>query len=75
MIKMTAKHRVGKRVLFDIGQGLCTGEATISACEVDIDDEGNFLYRLETDVPDTNAHRQVERDNELWVNEFEVMPI
>ena len=70
-VKMKAKYKVGQKVLFDIGQGLCTGKATISACEIDIDDENNFLYRLETSVSDTKDHRR-KKGGELWVNEFEL---
>jgi len=69
---MVARYRVGERVLFNIGQDLCTGEAVISACEIDIDDEDNFFYRLETDAEGTNNHRRRGKSSELWVNEFEV---
>jgi len=69
---MIAKYRVGERILFDIGHGLDTGKAIITACKIDIDDEDNFLYRLQTNGGDTFiAHLNAE--GELWVNEFELV--
>ena len=72
---MRSRLVVGTKVTFNIAQGLATGTAIIKDSRVEVEDGKEYLY-YKLDVLEGSsgeAHRN--KNNELWVNDFEVKVI
>jgi len=66
----------GTKIMFDIGEGLHKGFATVVESKQDEDDNKHTLYKLD-DIECTTANISMHfnESNELWVNDFEVIKI